>query len=302
MSITVHPDIAHLREHVRELRRELRSVIDDWHRLSTEVRPRLHAIYHAHFGELERELQQSALSAAEMFRRVELLSIKHERGEQLTQQIVDLINEVVDKEYARFAMRVKEAFEMDQRQRDDAERTRTGQTSDHELVSMYRTLVKQLHPDVADTSKNDAEDGGVWHQVQTAYASRNAGQLRSLLAVLGADEALTREADDWGIDRWRHEAEEMERRLGLEQRKLRRLRAEEPFTMERDLEDEGWRNRHRDELVRVIARKKDELRESERRYAELTEGLVPRGQNPTKSKEERSFDEDFMTNTYFGQR
>lgn len=302
MSITVHPDIAPLRERLCELRLELRNAIDDWHRLSTEVRPRLHALYHTHFGELEHELQQSALAAAEMFRRVELLSIKHERGEQLTQQIVDLINDVVDKEYARFAMRVKEAFEMDQRQRDDAARARNGQASDNELVSMYRTLVKQLHPDVAEAHDDDAKDGGVWHQVQSAYASRNAGQLRSLLAVLGADEALTREADEWGIDRWRHEVEEIERRLGLEQRKLRRLRAEEPFTMERDLDDETWRTRHRDDLARAIARKKDELRESERRYAELTEGLVPRGQNPAKSKEERSFDEDFMTNTYFGQR
>lgn len=302
MSITVHPDIAPLRERLRELRLELRNAIDDWHRLSTEVRPRLHALYHVHFGELERELQQSALSAAEMFRRVELLSIKHERGEQLTQQIVDLINEVVDKEYARFAMRVKEAFEMDQRQRDDAERSRAGQTSDHELVSMYRTLVKQLHPDVAEKHDDDASDSIVWHQVQSAYASRNAGQLRSLLAVLGAEETLTRESDDWAIDRWRHEVEEIERRLGVELRKLRRLRSEEPFTMERDLDDEAWRIRHRDDLMRAIARKKDELRESERRYAELTEGLAPRGENPTKSKEERSFDEDFMTNTYFGQR
>jgi hypothetical protein len=29
---------------------------------------------------------------------------------------------------------------------------------------------------------------------------------------------------------------------------------------------------------------------------------VPPGHNPTKSKQERTFEEDFMTNTYFGQR
>jgi len=302
MSITVHPDIAPLRDRLRELRIELRSAVDDWHRLSTEVRPRLHALYHSHFGELERELQRSALAAAEMFRRVELLSIKHERGEKLTREIVDLINDVVDREYARFTMRVKEAFDMDQRQRDDAERARQGAPSDHELVSMYRTLVKQLHPDVAETNQADAGNEVVWHQVQSAYANRNAGQLRSLLTVLGVNDALSREADEWGIERWREEVEALERRLGLEQRKLRRLRAEEPFTMERDLEDEAWRARHRDELVRAIARKQDELRDSEKRYADLTGGLLPSGENPTKTKQERTFEEDFMTNTYFGQR
>jgi hypothetical protein len=209
---------------------------------------------------------------------------------------------VVDKEYARFTMRIREAFEMDQRQRDDAERVRQGTASDHELVTMYRTLVKQLHPDVAETGESDAGNEAVWHQVQNAYANRNAGQLRSLLTVLGVNEALSREADDWGIDRWREEVDTLERRLGLEQRKLRRLRAEEPFTMERDLEDEAWRVRHRDELVRAVARKQDELRESEKRYADLTGGLLPSGENPTKTKQERTFEEDFMTNTYFGQR
>jgi hypothetical protein len=302
MSITVHPDIAPLRDRLRELRLELRAAVDDWHRLSTEVRPRLHALYHSHFGELERELQQSALAASEMFRRVELLSIKHERGEKLTREIIELINEVVDKEYARFTMRVREAFDMNQRQRDDAERARRGTTSDHELVAMYRTLVKQLHPDVAETGESDAGNEAVWHQVQNAYANRNVGQLRSLLTVLGVNEALTREADDWSIDRWREEVDTLERRLGLEQRKLRRLRAEEPFTMERELEDEAWRARHRDELVRAIARKQDELRDSEKRYADLTGGLLPSGENPNKTKQERTFEEDFMTNTYFGQR
>lgn len=302
MSITVHPDIAPLRDRLRELRIQLRAAVDDWHRLSTEVRPRLHALYHAHFGELERELQRSALAAAEMFRRVELLSIKHERGEKLTREIVDLINEVVDKEYARFAMRVREACDMDQRQRDDAARARQGAASDHELVIMYRTLVKQLHPDVTGTADADAATDAFWHQVQNAYANRNAGQLKSLLAVLGVNEALTRESDDWSIDRWRAEVDAIERRLGLEQRKLRRLRTEEPFTMERDLEDELWIERHRRELQLAIARKNDELRDSEKRYSDLTGGLLPAGENPTKTNQERTFEEDFMTNTYFGQR
>lgn len=302
MSITVHPDIAPLRDRLRELRIELRSAVDDWHRLSSEVRPRLHALYHAHFGELERELQESALAAARMFRRVELLSIKHERGEKLTRAIVELINEMVDKEYARFTMRLREAFDMDQRQRDDAARARQGAASDHELVSMYRTLVKQLHPDVTGIAAADAATDAFWHQVQNAYANRNAGQLKSLMTVLGANEAHWDESDEWGIDRWRQEVETIERRLGLELRKLRRLRAEEPFTMERDLEDEAWRNRHREELRLAITRKKDELQESERRYADLTGGLLPSGENPAKTKQERTFEEDFMTNTYFGQR
>ncbi|MBU3698741.1 MAG: hypothetical protein FGM33_01840 [Candidatus Kapabacteria bacterium] len=301
-SITVHPEIAPLQERVRELRTQLREALDDWHQLSTVVRPRIHATYASHFGTLERELQEVALAAAEMFRRVELLSIKHERGEKLTAEIVDLINQVVDKEYARFTMRVQEAFRMNERQREDAARKRESEGSDTELVSMYRTLVKQLHPDVADAASDASADDGIWHQVQQAYATRNAAQLRSLVMLLGADAALDRESDEWGIDRWQDEVASLEKRLALEQRKLRRLSSEEPFTMAAELEDEIWRQRHRDDLVRQIAQKHNELRESRRRYDDLTGGLVPPGHNPMKSKQDVSFEEDFMTNTYFGQR
>lgn len=302
MSITIHPEIAVLRDRLRQLRLELRLAIDDWYRLSTEVRPRLHATYNALFGELEREMQQSVLAAAEMFRRVELLSIKHERGERLTREIVDLINQVVDKEYARFTMRITEAFQMDARQREEKARAQQGQASDHELVTMYRTLVKQLHPDVATAGQGASSDASVWHQVQSAYASRNAGQLRSLLTVLGAEDVNSAESDMWDLDRWQREVLAVEQRLALEQRKLSRLRLEEPFTLEKDLSNEGWQIRHREELLQAIAVKKKELRDSQRRYNELTEGLVPPGTNPTKSKDERTFEEEFMTNTYFGQR
>lgn len=302
MSITVHPDVAPLQQRVRELRAELRSALDEWHRLSTEVRPRLHAAYNRYFGLLERELQEVALAAAEMFRRVELLSIKHERGEKLTAEIVDLINQVVDKEYARFTMRVQEAFRMDERQREQAARSREAEGSDTELVAMYRTLVKQLHPDVAETPGEESGNESFWHQVQQAYATRNAAQLRSMLTLLGANEALERESGDWGVERWRQEADILEQRLAVEQRKLLRLRSQEPFTMERELDDEVWRTRHHEDLVRAIAVKNNELRDSRRRYDELTGGLVPPGNNPTKSKQEQTFEENFMTNTYFGQR
>jgi hypothetical protein len=251
---------------------------------------------------LERELQEVALAAAEMFRRVELLSIKHERGEKLTAEIVDLINQVVDKEYARFTMRIQEAFRMNESQREDAARRREAEGSDTELVSMYRTLVKQLHPDVAEGAPEESGDDTIWHQVQQAYSTRNAAQLRSLVTLLGADAALDRESNEWGIDRWQSEVVSLEQRLAVEQRKLLRLSLEEPFTMAADLENEVWRQQHRDELLRQIALKHNQLRESHRRYDELTGGLVPPGHNPTKSKQDVTFDEDFMTNTYFGQR
>lgn len=300
MSITIHPSVEPLRSRLLELKVELREAMDDWHRLSSEVRPRLHAQYELHFGELERELQVAALTSAELFRRVELLSIKVSRGEVLTQHIIDLINQVVDSEYARFTMRIREAFYMDVDQRERAAKAREEHAQDGELVKMYRSLAKQLHPDAGQG--DSAESVAIWHRVQQAYTSRNVSQMKSLLSMLGADEALRTEAFDWSLERWQQEVAMMETRLRVEQRKLRKLRSEEPFTMEHVLDSEQWRQLHQVELERAIASKRHEINENTARYTELTGGMLPPGTELVKTKDEQSFEEDFMKNTYFGQR
>ncbi len=283
-----------------ELRAELRESMDDWHRLSTEVRPRLHAQYHLHFGELERELQVVALRSAELFRRVELLSIKVSRGEVLTQHIIDLINQVVDSEYARFAMRIREAFDLDTEQRERASRSRDDQHTDGELVNMYRTLAKQLHPD--STGNDSADAVAIWHRVQQAYGAKNVSQMKSLLSMMGASDMLRGEASDWDLERWQQEVGRLETRLRVEHRKLRKLRSEEPFTLEHVIDDEQWRERHKWELEKAIAAKRHEIDENTSRYAELTGGMIPPGTELLKTKDEQTFEEDFLKNTYFGQR
>ena len=300
MSITLHPEIEELRRQLIELKGQLRQVMDDWHQLTTVVRPQLHALYHQHFGELERELQYASLESAELFRRVELLSIKVTRGEILTPKIIELVNQLVDAEYARFKMRIREAFDMDARQREQHAVESQGKQQDAELVNMYRTLVKQLHPDVASSMSSD--DIAVWHRVQHAYATKNAAQLQSLLTLMGVHGDLQRETLEWTSERWQEEVQRLQTRVRVEQRKLRKLRSEEPFTMESLLENESLRSKHRSELEHAIATKRREMQESAARYAEFTGGMVPPGTNVVDSKEQQDFNEDFLMNTYFGQR
>lgn len=300
MSITIHPDIQKLRSRLIELNVELREAMDDWHRLSIEIRPRLHSMYQQYFGDLERDLQITALRSAELFRRVELLSIKVSRGEVLTKQVVDLINQVVDSEYARFAMRIREAFDMDMEQRERSAKHAQEHLADGELVKMYRTLAKQLHPD--STGDDSLDTATVWHRVQQAYASKNVSQMKSLLSLMGADDMIKGQATDWDVDRWQLEVEKMETRVRVEQRKLRKLRSEEPFTMEHLLDNESWRSSHRRNLEQAVSAKQHEISENTARYTELTGGSLPPGSEVVKSKEQQSFEEDFLTNTYFGQR
>lgn len=295
----IHPEIEEIRSRYHAARFDLRAAVEEWHRLSNEVRPRLHATYQHYFGDLERELQFKALEGAELFRRVELLSIKVARGERLTPEIIHLVNQVVDKEYAKFKRRLREAFDMDTEQRERAAQQRVDLHDDEELVKMYRTLVKKLHPDAIGENAPGSEE---WHRVQIAYRDRNVSQLRSLLTVLGVGDQDDHATDDWDIERWKAELDEIERRLQIEERKLGRLRRQDPFVIEGELDDEAWRKQHAADLRAAIADKDKEIAENREHYREITGGEVPQGTDVVKSKDAQTFDEDFMKNTYFGQR
>lgn len=298
-NLTHHPEQTELAARFAAAKRGIREALEEWHRLSTIVRPKLNATYATYFGELERRLQIAAVASSELARRVELLSIKVARGERLTSEIVTLINTVVDKEYARYHRRLREAFDMTVDERSRAAELRIDATDDAELVNMYRSLVKRLHP---DATGSDAPDGAYWHRVQTAYRDRNVSQLRALLSVVGAADVDDAQTSSWDLGKWQHEVDVLEQRRDVEERKLRRLRMQEPFVHETELDDEVWRAAHVRELELAIHEKEREIAEHREHYRALTGGDVPPGTDVARTKEEQTFEEDFMKNTYFGQR
>lgn len=295
----IHPEVQQLQRQCSDLRGRIRVAVDEWHQRSTVERPRLAALYDRYFGALERDYQRLAVQTAELFRRVELLSIKVARGERLTADIIENVNRVVDKEYARFHRRLHEAFDMTSEQRNAEAAEHSGQHNDDELVKTYRVLVKKLHPDAV----GQAEDvDPLWQQVQDAYTSRNLQHLRSILSMLEADVSNDQTTQGWSIERLQREVGRLTSRLDMELRKLTRLRASEPLSLADNLDDAAWRDAHELDLRARLVAKQREYDETQRRYVEITgSGVIP-GVNPNRSAEERDEERDFMENTYFGAR
>lgn len=295
----IHPEVLQLQRQCSDLRGRIRAAVEEWHQCSTVERPRLAALYDRYFGALERDYQRLAVHTAELFRRVELLSIKVARGERLTPDIIENVNRVVDKEYARFHRRLHEAFDMTAEQRNAEAAERPGQHDDDELVKTYRVLVKKLHPDAVGQV---ADVDPLWQQVQAAYTSRNLQHLRSILSMLEADVSNDNTTQGWSIERLQREVGLLTSRLDMELRKLARLRASEPLTLAEGLIDPSWRDAHELDLRARLVTKQREYDETQRRYIEITGHHVIPGVNPNRSAEERDEERDFMENTYFGAR
>ena len=206
---------------------------------------------------------------------------------------------MVDKEYARLRQRLREAVDMDEEERDRVARQRANTVADDELTSMYRTLAKRLHPDKVGESE---ELLATWHRVQQAYQDRDGGRLRTLMTMLGADAHQLPITDDWDVERWEREDRELSARLRMEERKLNAMKAEEPFSIAEELDNEDWLIRHRNDLERDIAAKEAEIAEHQRHYTDLTGGKLPPGTTTKDGEDEPDFDQEFMENTYFGGR
>jgi len=295
----LHPEIQQLQRQCSDLRGRIRAAVEEWHQRSTVERPRLAALYDRYFGALERDYQRLAVQTAELFRRVELLSIKVARGERLTPDIIENVNRVVDKEYARFHRRLHEAFDMTSEQRNAQAAAQAEQHDDDELVKTYRVLVKKLHPDAVGQA-SDVDP--LWQQVQDAYTSRNLQHLRSILSMLEADVSSDQTTQGWSIERLQREVGLLTSRLDMERRKLTRLRASEPLSLADQLTDASWRDAYELDLRARLVAKQREYDETQRRYIEITGSDVIPGVNPNRSAEEREEERDFIEHTYFGAR
>jgi hypothetical protein len=113
-----HPVVAELRKRRTHLVERLGERMREVHRIKETVLPPLFAEYDKHFRTLEIELQQVTLAASELGRREELFRLKLERGEVLSAKMIEVVNTIVDREFARVRKRFYEAFEQTPEERE----------------------------------------------------------------------------------------------------------------------------------------------------------------------------------------
>ncbi len=301
-SIISSPVTEELRTRAKELRLAIRTILDEWYTLQNIVRPRLLAEYDNHFREIEIEIQQKTLESSEIGRRVELLTLKKERGEKLTPEIISLVNTFVDKEFAKFHKRIREAYSMSAEQREQAAIKENHTDTNGELPKLYRAIVKKLHPDV---STETDEFSKFWHSAQQAFENKNLQKMRSLYSLIcsESEQTDTRKYPDSLSETSRLEAEikELEIHLEREERKLSRMKSEEPFILESSLKNGKWLTEHRQKLEYELHKKNAEINQFKALMKQLTGGKWEQASTP-KMIEQENLDQEFMNSTYFSGR
>jgi hypothetical protein len=317
--IATHPRIAELRARRKQLAERLLDVVEEARHIKEHINPALVHAYDANFRTLEITLQQKTLQAAEIGRREELFRLKIERGEKLNDKLIAFVHGVVDREFARVHKRLREAFDMDSKERERAARKRMKLAEDEgEVARMYRSIVKKLHPDLqtpqtaqapsSQSPSNQASSSQYWQTVQDAYKNGNVQQLRTMYEIV----CMADEQGDFtelasAEEYLRAEITRLARRVHSEETKLKNLQTSEPYTLKDNIDSEAWRAQETKRLEHDIAERERDIERSAAFLASVNAGDWEQGVDGRSNADKRAeraelFNDDFMENTYFGSR
>lgn len=295
-SIFTHPEVVQLRQKHAELTERLAAVLEEIRVLTHEINPHIMRKYDELFRTEVAEIQKKTLEASEFSRRVELFTIKLERGEPLTTKVINLVNTIVEKEFAKTRQRIRDTFNKTADQREQEKRQRHQALTAEELPKMYRSIVKKLHPDSAEAHHPLYEK--YWQQVQDAYEQKDLARLQSYFSVIvGA--SIHSSEDTLAPERLREDIQKLTARVAYEEKKLAEMRTSEPFSLREKIEDEAWINDSRQKLSYEIALLEKKINHDKSWLQEYVglhwrEGIAEPEKTITST-----VDEDFMEASYF---
>jgi len=309
-----HPLLVELRERRKQFSMRLLEVVEEARHIKEHVNPTVLALYEQHFRHLEIALQRKTLASAELTRREELFRLKLERGEKLSAKMIEVVNTMVDREFARVHKRLREAFDMDGHERErEAKRRVKNAESEGEVVRMYREVVKRLHPDVSQQTaapqqapqaqQHGSDFDKFWHNAQEAYKTRNASQLKTIYELV----CLTEERQDFHDMEsaevyLRNEISRLARRLKSEEDKLRNVKTSEPYTLKDCIQEQQWRDEETKRFEQELAAKERDIERAKTFLQSINAGSWHDAPASKDHEDGRLFNDDFLENTYFSNR
>jgi len=281
--------IAGLKESLKEERSKLLTILNEKDKLIRDEKPKLIYQYELIFGELEDELNLKNKISLVYEEQTKELIVKLKRGETVNIGTIELINQSIKKEIDKINNDSKEKdYSFFEDKYKDIIRSSSDGT-DTELRSIFRELVKILHPDSSKSRMFESH----WDSVLEAYKSKDLNRLKVYSSIMSKkDETQIHES---GIDWLEKEIQQTRRCIDYEKRKMGRIIKQEPFSFLNLIKDKTWQ-KEREELILSKIREAEKLiKMIQRILKELYEG----NNTSIENDDDKQFKQDFMDNTYF---
>lgn len=295
MEIIVDQSLETLRTSYNEKVHTLREVLLNLEQLENVILPELRQKYDANFREYEVKIQELTLQLSEKQRVNELLLLKYQRGEEITEKVVEFVLMFVQKEYAKFKTTEKKStFGL---QESASTVISTNNSLTEEMSRLYKELVKKLHPD--SSQKDEKLFELFWCNVQESYEKQNIQRLRTYHSIVCTQLLSPNMFTSPTSEKERLEAEIsfLNRKITNEQKRISAYYSKEPYTFKESIENSEWIANHTKSLQDTMNRITLDIEQATKVFTTITKGV-----HIAPKKEKGDFDKNFTESTYFGGR
>lgn len=255
---------------VDSLSQQLAAILENLEQMQQREKPYLLALYQANLGELEYKLLTMQVECRALQQRIQLAMVYLNRGECLTEQKLQAIEQQVKQDLLTWHTQLSE----------QAQALSAGVAYLQDLIVVdtnivqrvkqaYRRLSRLLHPDVSPEHQTLFEH--YWSSVQNAYRSFDADLLEALLHTV---ETAAAQQSNSGEN-----VAEITARLKMmvakQAERLVQLRNEAPFCWAEQLHDEEWLNFQQAALEMAIVKEHERWAILISRHAELVTRIQP---------------------------
>ena len=144
-NIIISPEYELLRNEIEILKEELVKVLSSFDHLKYTICPNIQMEYMLLLGDLEYRLLNAEYSYRKIKRKIELIRAKLNRNENID---INKIDELLDKELEEFLLELNNKMHMMNEALKRNQGTILNSKDSSELKSLYRKIVKKLHPDI----------------------------------------------------------------------------------------------------------------------------------------------------------
>lgn len=243
--IIVFPDYQKLKDTVEKMKTELSMLLLERDELQFIICRNIETLYYLKLGALEHRAYKAECDALRLRRKIALVQAKINRQEKV---ILPLIEEILDREFADYRRRLQEQIE---KMNEALERSRLpilNEEERKELRTIYRKVVKCLHPDL----NPDVTEAHIQLFVNAVEAYKN-GDLEGLrlIELMAVNTELPENTRD-AMSVLANENARLEKVIAAIREDIIKIKNEYPYTVKDIVEDAEKEQKRREELENFL--------------------------------------------------
>lgn len=228
--IIVLPKIAELQKDIDRLRTELSILLLERDELKFVHCKNIEITYMLALGGFEYKVYEAECAVLRLKRKMELIQIKKNRQDKV---IIEDIENLLDEEFAEYQKKLDAQISKMNEALEHSRGDFLSEEEAKELKSLYRKIVKSLHPDLhPDISDAQLK---LFHNAVSAYENGDLGALR-IISDMVCEPALPENNSD-GIKALIEEKKRLEKSVTLINEKIATIKNSYPYILKPIVED-----------------------------------------------------------------